>query len=236
MGFLEVICLLQQSSLACRTQLPRIACSGFQVTEFCLIEAGILCIILPVAIFTYKQRFILIVVFPVVRRTGMLPCRDKDITDSVHPAAGVVISKGKLIFHCRVQLAQEAVRHHRLIERCFPHYYRRMVPVTAAHKTRVTQGGLTEDGVSHELPTRNGIHYQEAKLITGIKEGRGRGVMRTTHEIEPCILDLIDITVGCIVRERIANVWVLLVPVCAGDPDMIAVQQQAIVGWLSPLT
>src|SRR5665647_3919106 len=99
MGFLKVIGLLQQSSFTCRAQLPRIACSRFQVTEFRLIEAGILCIILPVAIFAYEQRLILIVVFPVVRWSGMLPCRYKDITDSVHPAAGGVIPERKFLLY-----------------------------------------------------------------------------------------------------------------------------------------
>ena len=104
-----------------------------------------------------------------------------------------------------------------------------MIAVAADQVAAVAVLQLGERGIGVEvLPAGNAVHHHEAQLVAGVHE-RGRvRVVREPDVVEPGLLDLPRVAVLGRIRQRVADVGILLVPVGAAQEHPLAVDAEAV--------
>ncbi len=223
MRFGDVLGLLQQALFAVAQKLAAGAVGFLQVGPCGLVEAGVHCKILPVAVLGDDQRLGRQLV---LRADPVLACLQVNVIRLRHPAGRKRLVARVFLVHGAVQLVDQRLRHVGLVERALPCDDAGMVAVAPDHVGAGLHRLAGKRGIGIDvLPTGNGVQQHQAQFVRRSHEGRRVRVVRQAHVVVAGLLDQERIAVVGLRRDRIADVWILLVPVHAAQEHAFAVDQ-----------
>ncbi len=143
---------------------------------------------------------------------------------AAHPPGGEALIARKFLVRDGVRPRRELRRHSGLVEGDLPQDHRRVVAVAPDQIAAIAILQLDERGVRVEvLPARDAVHDHDAELVAGVHERRRVRVMREAQEVEAGLLDLAGVPVLRVIRQGVADVGILLVPVGAAQECLVSV-------------
>ncbi len=145
------------------------------------------------------------------------------------PAGGEALVARILLVRDGVRPGDELGRHGRLVERYLPQHDAGPVAVAAHQVAAVAVLQLGEGRVGVEvLPAGDAVHDDQAELVARVHERRRVRIVRQAHVVESRVLDPARVPILRRVRQRVADVGMLLVTVGAPQEHRLVVEPEAV--------
>jgi len=171
-GLLEIQGLLQETGFAIAASLSAVSLGRLEILPEVLLEAGVLGVILPVAVLADDAGLV-----GNPSASPVLACLEEDVVTRL-PAGGVHLISRIFLVGDGVGAPDERFRLIALVERHLPEEDRGMIAIATNELADFAEFELGESRIGIEvLPAHEAVHDQQAELVTGVEKGRSLGVV-----------------------------------------------------------